>query len=238
MVAPDITEEEENQVAKQATQLSKGKRTLAQDLIPGESPSSSDLPKHVVVVMDALKEFTMEPLEWVLKNIALEASCSVTLLGVTPWLNIPLSSKTWSDVWTMDLEDLLSIPEKTEWKSDSKYQKVQKLIDLCQQYGVKLQMRAEMGYPLQLIVVEQIISLHATLVVFDRHHHRYSEYYAQRIPCNMVMMNEDGEVDMIKGRSLIDNVDPNTPEESPVSSAPTPTLIIAEHLKRIFKQRA
>ncbi|GMP95502.1 hypothetical protein CsSME_00044525 [Camellia sinensis var. sinensis] len=211
MVAPDITEEEENQVAKQARQLSKGKRTLAQDLIPGESPSSSDLPKHVVVVMDALKEFTMEPLEWVLKNIALEASCSVTLLGVTPWLNIPLSSKTWSDVWTMDLEDLLSIPEKTEWKSDSKYQKVQKLIDLCQQYGD----------------------------VFDnRHHQRYSEYYAQRIPCNMVMMNEDGEVDMIKGRSLIDNVDPNTPEESPVSSAPTPTLIIAEHLKRIFKQRA
>lgn len=49
-------------------------------------------PKHVVVVMDALKEFSMEPLEWVLKNVAVglgAAPCIVTLLGVMPWLNIP-----------------------------------------------------------------------------------------------------------------------------------------------------
>ena len=47
-----------------------------------------------------------------------------------------VSSKTWSDIWTMDLEDLSNILEKSEWKSDVKYQKVQRLIDVCQKYGV------------------------------------------------------------------------------------------------------
>ncbi|PSR91630.1 hypothetical protein CEY00_Acc29009 [Actinidia chinensis var. chinensis] len=238
MVVAVITEEESH-VAKQPKHswTTDKRSSLAHDLIPRDSPSSSESPRHVVVVMDGLKEFTMEPLEWVLKNIALDECCSITLLGVMPWLNIPLSSKTWSDIWTMDLEDLSNILEKSEWKSDVKYQKVRRLIDVCQKYGVKPQMRSEMGYPLQLLAVEQIISLHATLVVFDRHHQKYSEFYAERLPCNLVMMNEEGEVDMIKGRSLIDTPE-TTPCKSPVSSAHSPVMMIAAHIKRIFKQRA
>ncbi|CAL5441471.1 unnamed protein product [Camellia sinensis] len=211
-----------------------GKRTLAQDLIAvEESPGGLESTKNVVVVMDGLKEFTMDPLMWVLENIAHEAHCTITLLGVMPWLNIPLFSKTWSDIWTMDLEDLSAIKKKTKWKSDAKYQKIEQLINLCQQYGVKPQMRSEMGYPLQLLVVEQIISLHATLVVFDRHHQKYREYYAEKIPCSMVMMNEEGEVDMIKGKSHVENLE-NISEESPISSAPTTKLMIAERLRKIF----
>lgn len=61
------------------------KRTLAHDPLSLESPGST---KHVVIVMDALKEFTTEILEWVLENI-FEAGGTVTLLGVTPWPNIP-----------------------------------------------------------------------------------------------------------------------------------------------------
>ncbi|XP_028103692.1 uncharacterized protein LOC114302812 [Camellia sinensis] len=133
----------------------------------------------------------------------------------------------------MDLEDLSAIKKKTKWKSDAKYQKIEQLINLCQQYGVKPQMRSEMGYPLQLLVVEQIISLHATLVVFDRHHQKYREYYAEKIPCSMVMMNEEGEVDMIKGKSHVENLE-NISEESPISSAPTTKLMIAERLRKIF----
>lgn len=67
------------------------KRCIAQDLLMvGKSPDSFDgRPKQVVIVMDGLKEFSMEPLEWVLKNIALRACCTITLLGVMPFLNIP-----------------------------------------------------------------------------------------------------------------------------------------------------
>ena len=68
----------------------------------------------------------------------------------------------------------------------------------------------------------------------NRHHQKYREYYAEKIPCNVVMMNEEGEVDMIKGRSLIHTSTENTPGESLASSAPSPLLIIAEHLKKIF----
>ncbi|XP_028104449.1 uncharacterized protein LOC114303516 [Camellia sinensis] len=106
-----------------------GKRTLAQDLIAvEESPGGLESTKNVVVVMDGLKEFTMDPLMWVLENIAHEAHCTITLLGVMPWLNIPLFSKTWSDIWTMDLEDLSAIKKKTKWKSDAKYQKIEQLM--------------------------------------------------------------------------------------------------------------
>ncbi|KAA8525875.1 hypothetical protein F0562_007730 [Nyssa sinensis] len=195
-----------------------GKRpSLARDLILRESPNSADTPKHVVVVMDGLKEFTTEPVEWVLENIAFYAYCKITLVGVMPWLNIPLFSKTFSDIWTLDIEDLFIIKERSEWKSDVKYQKIQRLLDLCQKYGVVPQMRTKMGYPLELVAVEHIVNLHAALVVFDRYHRKYRQYYAERIPCNMVMMNDDGGVDMIKGRPLIDNGE-NTPGESPVSA--------------------
>ena len=90
MVASVITEEESNAAKQPKHSSTTGKRlSLAHDLIPRDSPSSSESPRHVVVVMDGLKEFTMEPLEWVLQNIALEECCSITLLGVMPWLNIP-----------------------------------------------------------------------------------------------------------------------------------------------------
>lgn len=64
------------------------KRSLAQDLIK-YSPASFELPKHVVIVMDGLKEPSLALLEWVLKNFAVEAHCTVTLLRVMPWLTFP-----------------------------------------------------------------------------------------------------------------------------------------------------
>lgn len=60
----------------------------------GKSPTASsatNIVKHVVIVMDGLKDFTMEPLEWALNNI-LPTGSTVTLLGLMPWLNIPCKS--------------------------------------------------------------------------------------------------------------------------------------------------
>lgn len=65
------------------------KRSLAQDLLRKYSPASFELPKHVVIVMDGLKEPSLALLEWVLKNFAVEAHCTVTLLRVMPWLTFP-----------------------------------------------------------------------------------------------------------------------------------------------------
>lgn len=44
--------------------------------------------KHVVVVMDALKEFSIKPLEWALEHVV-EPGNMLTLLGVMPWLSLP-----------------------------------------------------------------------------------------------------------------------------------------------------
>ncbi|KAL0326603.1 UNVERIFIED_CONTAM: hypothetical protein Sangu_1738300 [Sesamum angustifolium] len=211
------------------------KTALAEGVVLEESPGSSDDPKRVLVVMDALKEFSVELLEWVLKNFSFGDSSSITLLGIMPWLNIPLSAKTWSDIWSMNLEDLSTFQEKNEFKNDPKYQKVQRLVELCQQYGVVPEIKTEMGHPLRLLVVEQISSLHATLVVFDRHHDRkHIEYYAEKIPCNMLVVNDNGEVDLIKKRkySSSSEVDETPVAESPASVEPRPKLAISEQLKK------
>ncbi|KAH6792503.1 hypothetical protein C2S52_002980 [Perilla frutescens var. hirtella] len=164
-----------------------------------ESTESMNDPKRVLIVMDALKEFSMELLEWVLKKFTFDASSRISVLGITPYLNIPLSAKTWSDIWSMDIEVLVSLLEKNEFKNELKYQKVQRLFHLCQKYGVVPEIRTEMGHPLRLLVIEQISTLHATLVVFDRHHDKkHIEYYAKKIPCNMVVVNENGEAHLIK----------------------------------------
>lgn len=67
------------------------KSRLAQDVIFEDSSGggSMDDPKRILIVMDALKEFSIELLEWVLKNFTFRDCCTITLLGIMPWLNIP-----------------------------------------------------------------------------------------------------------------------------------------------------
>lgn len=58
-------------------------------VLDDQSPGSLDDPKRVLIVMDALKEFSMELFEWVLKTFTLDKSSRISILGITPYLNIP-----------------------------------------------------------------------------------------------------------------------------------------------------
>ncbi|XP_048132168.1 uncharacterized protein LOC115743234 [Rhodamnia argentea] len=212
------------------------RKRIGETLLPRESPASADCPRHVVIVMDGLKSFTTAPLEWALENL-ISTGCTVTLIGVMPWLNIPLSSKISSGVWPVEWATLANLQERNEWRSDVKYLKLQAVIDLCKKYGVVPQKDMVMGYPSRLLVVEKITSLHATWVVFDRHQRKNREFYAKRIPCNMVMMNQNGEGDMFRGRSCISDSEGNTPGESPASFVPTPEVLISKELREILRDR-
>ncbi|XP_050231855.1 uncharacterized protein LOC126680719 isoform X2 [Mercurialis annua] len=128
-------------------------------------PSSSATTLHAVIVMDALKEFSIEPILWALENI-MAPGYVLTLLGIMPWLNIPLSSKT-PEVWGVEFEELAQAQAASESMIDPKYLKLQEVVDLCKRFGVVLQKEVVMGFPLRLVVVEKITSLHATWVVFD-----------------------------------------------------------------------
>lgn len=57
-----------------------------------ESHRSIDDPKRVLIVMDALKDFSMELFEWVLKNFTFNTSSRINILGIAPYLNIPRKS--------------------------------------------------------------------------------------------------------------------------------------------------
>ncbi|KAG9446676.1 hypothetical protein H6P81_012804 [Aristolochia fimbriata] len=211
-----------------------GRRSLVEDLPYRESPSgASTATRNVVIVMDAMKEFSREPLEWALAHV-IRPGYVVTLLGVMPWLNLPLTVKTWLDIWTLNFEDLRAIKE-WEAKGDTKYQKLRGIIQLCEKFGVKLQMKVAMGYPLRLVVLEQTMNLHATWAVFDRHHRKNRAFFAKRMPCNIVMMNNRGEVDMIKVRPMICRSDACTPSGSPATSVPAVHKVdISEELMQIL----
>ncbi|KAH7578629.1 hypothetical protein JRO89_XS01G0407400 [Xanthoceras sorbifolium] len=213
------------------------KRSLADDLKLRDSPGSGNTAKNVVIVMDGFKDITMEPLEWALQNIITPDS-TVTLLGIMPWLNIPLYSKTWRAVWMLDFKDLNNAKEKSELKCDAKYLKLQAVVDLCKKYGVVPQKEVAMGFPLRLLVLERIISLHATWVVFDsdKYHRKNREFYKKKIPCNMVMINEERDVDMIKGWPLMIDNGESTEGESSASLVATPQLMISERLKEILEE--
>ena len=95
----------------------------------------------------------------------------------------------------LEFEDLINSKEKPELKTDAKYLKLQAVVDLCKKYEVPdtspikpfdllmfqnsdstnmhvtqvvPQKEVVMGFPLRLLVLERIISLHATWVIFDR----------------------------------------------------------------------
>ncbi|KAK9067907.1 hypothetical protein SSX86_012018 [Deinandra increscens subsp. villosa] len=200
---------------------------------PRESHESSGR-KHVVIVMNAMKEFSVATLEWVLQNIELDASCTITLLGVKPWLTYVFSCKTETDVWTANMKDLLNMKDTDEWKCSLRCQKAQELVNLCLKYGVTPQIKTEQGFPKRLLVLDRVAKAYATWVVFDRHHKKkHIEHVAKKVPCNILVMNNNGEADMIKGRSTFDSTD-----ESlilfPASTIPTPQLILSDEYKRIL----
>ncbi|KAK0589315.1 hypothetical protein LWI29_012526 [Acer saccharum] len=186
------------------------KRSLADDLRLQESPGNTA--KSVVIVMDGFKDVDMETLEWALQNITTPGS-TVTLLGIMPWLNIPLSSKTWRAVWMLEFEDLINLKEKPELKSDAKYLKLQAVMDLCRKYG-----------------------FYFIAMCSDKYHKKNREFYEKRIPCKVVMINEEGGVDMIRGWPLMTDNGDSTPGESPASLVPTPQLMISERLKEILEE--
>ncbi|XP_029127530.1 uncharacterized protein LOC114915992 [Cajanus cajan] len=191
-------------------------KSLAIDLPDHDFSSPGSTNKHVVVVMDGMTEFTTDTLQWALDNVV-TAGCIVTLLGVMPWLNIPLFLKTRNVFWTEELEDAHPDPvkEKNGCGNDVKCLKRQAVIDLCRKYGVVLQKKIVMGYPLRLLVVEQVATLSPTWVVFDGSHKRNKDFYAKKIPCNIFMINGDGRVDMIKSMRMTDiprELAPSTPQ--------------------------
>ncbi|KAL4565289.1 hypothetical protein LXL04_029377 [Taraxacum kok-saghyz] len=206
---------------------------LGRDFGPRESQEPFER-KHVVIVMDATKEFSTETLEWVLKNIGLGTCCTVTLLGVRPWLTFVFSCKTDTDIWTLNIEDLLSMKDTEEWKNDVRCQKAQRLVDLCMEYKVAPRIEIGQGFPKRLLVLERITSAYATWVVFDRHHNKkHIEYIAKKVPCNILVMNNKGEADMIRGRSTTFESNDEILAFTP-STIPTPKLMLSDNYKKIL----
>ena len=78
--------DDEDNESGQTSSSTKGR--LEEVLIPRESPSLLNSERNVVIVMDALKDFSREPLQWALNNV-IRSGCSITLLGVMPWLPMP-----------------------------------------------------------------------------------------------------------------------------------------------------
>lgn len=76
-----------NETPPQFQTTSNTNDSLAQVLAPNGSPSSG----RVVIVMDALRQFSWEPLRWALDHVV-GTGYSITLLGVMPW--IPLACKS------------------------------------------------------------------------------------------------------------------------------------------------
>ncbi|XP_020252154.1 uncharacterized protein LOC109829445 [Asparagus officinalis] len=174
--------------------------------------------------MDALREFSTKPLEWALEHVV-EPGYTLTLLGVMPWLSLPLLCKTWLDIWTLDPGDLSNIQDKSEWKNDPKHQRLRTMVDLCDARGVVLLMKVVMGYPVKLMVLEQTTNLHASWIVFDRYQRKRRSFYKRRIPCNMVMMKEDGMVDVLRVNPVIDSRETPTSLMSSALQTPGPKLI-------------
>lgn len=75
-------------------------------------------------------------------------------------------------------------------------------------------------------------------MALDRHHQRDKEFYAKKILCNAVMMNNNGEVDVLNFlRPSISNGDTDTPEASPALEPLVPIVIISKPWMDILKNR-
>lgn len=63
-------------------------------------------------------------------------------------------------------------------------------------------------------------------------------FYAKRLPSSVVMLNNNGGVDMIRIQSTINPCDSSPEEESPCPATPLPTkLILSEELSELLHQQ-
>ncbi|KAJ6943012.1 hypothetical protein NC652_008721 [Populus alba x Populus x berolinensis] len=97
---------------------------MPEPLRSSQFPEIASTTTQVVLVMDGPKEFTIKPFQWALENISASGGIKVTLLGAMPWINIPQLA--------------VAKVQGDEWKSYSKYVKLQAMIDLCKKIGVWL----------------------------------------------------------------------------------------------------
>ncbi|WCJ27513.1 hypothetical protein M5689_009251 [Euphorbia peplus] len=205
--------------------------------------------RHVVIVMDALKGFSLEPLQWTLDHLITTTTThahhysTITLLGVMPWIPFALSCKTWLDVWTYDdVGDLSAFKAKptpstsTKTTHTSKHHKIQEVIHLCHQKGVVPCIKVAMGHPLRLVVLEQTTNLHASFVVLDRHLRKNRTFFQERLPSSVVMMKTDGEVDMLRARPPNDSSCDTTPQQSPATLISTPEVILSHAFSQLYSK--
>ncbi|XP_065861544.1 uncharacterized protein [Euphorbia lathyris] len=182
--------------------------------------------------MDALKGFSLEPLQWALDHLITTHYSTITLLGVMPWIPLALSCKTWLDVWTYDVGDLSPLKPKPK-TTTNKHHKIREVIHLCHQKGVLPCIKVAMGHPLRLVVLEQTTNLHASFVVLDRHLRKNKAFFQERLPSSVVMMKTDGEVDMLRLQPPIHSCD-TTPQQSPATLISTPEVILSHALSQLY----
>ena len=68
---------------------------------------------------------------------------------------------------------------------------------------------------------------------FDRHQRKNKAFFAERLPSSVVMMNNNGGVDMIKIQSAISNQLDISPGESPATLPPT-KVMVSEQLSELL----
>ncbi|KAJ6943011.1 hypothetical protein NC652_008721 [Populus alba x Populus x berolinensis] len=135
---------------------------MPEPLRSSQFPEIASTTTQVVLVMDGPKEFTIKPFQWALENISasggIKARCS-----------------------SRGIEELaVAKVQGDEWKSYSKYVKLQAMIDLCKKIGVVTQK-------------EDRVSLE-----IGRKTYKPSCNTGEKVPCNMAMIDESGEPVIIR----------------------------------------
>lgn len=69
-------------------------------------------------------------------------------------------------------------------------------------------------------------------MTYRHHSKKHIDYVAKKVPCNILVMNNKGEADMIKGRTTTFDSDDERSETFTSSTIPTPTVMLSDECKR------
>ncbi|GLJ08280.1 hypothetical protein SUGI_0085530 [Cryptomeria japonica] len=201
------------------------------------SPDSGErIIKTVVVAMSALNKMDFSTLKWALHHVV-QPGDTIALVGAHPWQSImDKDISVWADLWAFNEKDLKKIRLDEDWVH-GKYPDTIQFMNLCREYGAKPQVLLAIGCK-KLTLLDKIINLRAAWVVFDRSLKKRADYYKKRIPCNIALVMDGNEVNILRTRCLFSNSFSMDPPQCPTPGSFIPEIIIPSPLAHWFNDIA
>ncbi|TYH18261.1 hypothetical protein ES288_A05G256200v1 [Gossypium darwinii] len=169
----------------------------------GTTPPS---PSHVVIALDATKDYNERELRIAIQNILvrgdiLRVGDTLLMLGVLHRVTHPMGyqSKACPESFGTSIR---AMEEEISKKVDAYVNMLQQSAEDCEDQGVSIEVKITAGFPIKNVIIQEVQTSNAAWVFLDRHFRRDLKLYVKQIPCKVALVHDCLNVEVLRNHTL------------------------------------